>query len=257
MDHRPDKEVHLTYNTKDVSEIKLINNKVLCKRLTDNVHNKTNSGLYYPESMHENQRLGDNVDVVYEVAGVPDKLVVRPGFWKTEIEIEVGDIVWANRKDALHCMVVVDKGGIEYRLISYYSLIVAQREVHEFEWGHKSSYIIKDDLTYKVIPLNGYVLCSDIKSPASSTVITTNKILREEAKVEYVGKPNEYYMRGKKHIDLDGEISLKPKQRIHLDIPNKNKDIINRAYVEDSKFTRFNKDNMYFYIQRRSINAIL
>lgn len=265
MSRTPDFEKHQTFWDLDVEKINPINNRVLCRKLTNNIKEKNNHGLYYPEQYHQNQYLHQNSDIVFEVIAAPDILTEEGGRWKTTIEVIPGDLVWVDRTRSLHAPEVKGADGAVYRLISYYDLIVAKRRTHNFTWGEPGQYIVSDEGTFTVIPLNGYILCSDIMVKQEDVGVIHNPGAgnfvshRTKATVEYVGKRNEYYTISKsRKPDLDTTEEITPKQTIHLMDYNKNETInINRNYLEDEMYSRFNGKKMYFYIQRPDINAIL
>lgn len=257
MNHVADKEKHVTIRGINVDDIGLMNNKVLCKKLFTNIKEKTKGGIYYPESMHENQRLHQNADGIFEVVAVPERLTPKVGLWETDIEVKVGDIVWVDRLESLNATAVYGDDSTEYRLIGYHSIIVAKRLVHYMDYANTvPKYLVEDTRVYEVIPVNGMILCSDIYHE-SNLAVSRKKLDLVRAKVEYVGKPNKYYYHGKKKAYLDTEEEIKPRQIIALNVANKNENIVSRSYLEDKKFARFNGDKEYFYIQRRHINAIL
>jgi co-chaperonin GroES (HSP10) len=213
---------------------------VLCKRLTRNVDDPVR-GIYYPKNFHQNQNLYQNADRVYEVIKIPEEITEEKSWWMTDVEVKPGDLVWVKPVDALNAPEVFDEEGNEYRLLKYFSLIVARRKK-------------------AVIPLNGNILMTNVYSRklAVEGLVLVQKARIEVglAKVEYVGTPNRYYCH-KKKLDLDAGINIQPGQIIILDVFNKNTDIISRKYLEEEMFARFDPGKNYFYDQRRSIHGIL
>lgn len=256
---KTDYEKHVTFYDVDIESIRLLKNRVLVKRITDNAKGKTNSGLYYPSQMHQNQFLYQNADSVFEVVAVPDEITEEGGMWMTDVEVKPGDLAFVERRQALTAEVIISDDGTEYRLINYFAIIVVKRLTHSIAYNNTiPKYINEDDKIYEVIPVNGYILCSDvIKEVGSRFTVLEKYIDKNRAIAEYVGKPNKYYVYKKsKKPDLDKGVDIKPRQKISVDIANKNALINSRKYLEDPLFCKFNGSKMYFYIQRPDVNGV-
>ena len=236
--HIAQTESHQTFRNLEISNIRTVNNRVLCKRVSKNIE-KPIRGIYYPPEYHQNQELVQNVDRVYEVIVVPRKL--SPVYWETTVDIEPGDVVWVTPLDALNAPEVQDENGDEYRLLSYDELIVAKR-------GEK------------VIPLNGNVLMVNMYTKtiigidSSLVPIQENAIVWELAEIAYKGKQNKSYVNSG---DSDRGVNVKKGDIVVLDLPNKNESTMGRKYIEEDMFARFHKDKRFFYEQRPSIMAII
>ena len=259
----PDKENHVTFYGIDIDKMKLINNNVLCRRLTYNAGGMTNYGIIHPEGRHENDKLSQNADRMFEVCALPEKITYGTKGWMTDIELQIGDLVWVEESESLNAPVIIDDNNQEYRLIRYFEIVVAKRLVNNIE-KESTNYIVENGNIYRVIPINGYILCSDVyteKSPGGRILTISEKTIeRFKAKVEYVGKPNKYYFYSKgKCPDLDNiKVDIKPNQIIALEVKNKNPAVaITRKYLEEKMFSTFNGRKMYFFIQREDINAVI
>lgn len=234
----PDKEKHQEIEGVNIETLELTNNYVLCKRVTNNVEDGIN-GIVYPKQYHQNEKLPQNVDRVFKVIRIPNEITPERTFWMTNIEVKPGDTVWVNYIDALNSPNVYDEDGVEYRLLSYFSLIVAKRKK-------------------AVIPLNGRVIMSNIYASKLESkwihLSMKSKIEYALAKVEYVGTPNKYYF---DVDDSDEGIDIKRGDVVILDLINKNTASMSRKYIEDELYSKFNDKKMYFYEQRRDIYGIL
>lgn len=178
-------ESHETVYVNSISHFKPGENYAICKRLSDNINEKTQSGIFKAnKAWKRDQFLPYYADRIFEVVKVPDEFTDEPqlGYWKTEIEVKVGDTVIVNFKDSLDAKSLFDSQGNEYRILKYYSLIVALRKK-------------------AIIPLNGYFLFTrlyeQIKVQSFHLEIpkTTYKFDPRVGKVEYVGTPVKYYYR--------------------------------------------------------------
>lgn len=235
--HVAHKETHQTFRNIDTSKIRMVNGRVLCKRITKNAEGSVN-GIHYPTQYHENQRLYQNADRVYEVVVAPSTM--REERWLSDVQIEPGDIVWVEVIDALNAPEIQD-GDDEYRILKYQSLIVAKRNG-------------------KVIPLNGNVILSNMYTKiktglgANFEVISEPAIIYPLARVEWAGKQNKYYVGTD---DSDKNIKVKKGDVVVLDLPNKNTATMSRKYIEEGMFAMFDEEHRYFYEQRRSIMGVL
>jgi co-chaperonin GroES (HSP10) len=94
--------------------------------------------------------------------------------WKTKCEVEVGDKVWFDFREALYAY-TFDCDGEWYKIINYEFLSLSVG----------GSKVIK--------PLNGYVLFSEYKKPKESELLLDSKVEEKYGVVEYVGEVNEEY----------------------------------------------------------------
>lgn len=253
-----DKEVHDTIYNVDITNLIPQNNRVLCKRLVNNLKGIGRNGLYYPESFNKNQYLYQNANRAFEVVKIPNKIKPIKGGWACDIEIIPGDYVWLRPIEALNSPMIKSTDGEEYFLVDYYSLIVAKRKVDTIT--NKDCFIRDNGNNYQVIPLNGYVLCSDVydhTTELNGIELLTKRILStRKAMVEFVGSKNKYY-NFQSIKNLDYCVDIKKGDIILQELVNKNDKIITRNYLEDSLWSIFNGDKMYFYIQRIRINGVL
>ena len=90
--------------------------------------------------------------------------------WRTDIQIQPGDIVWHDYMNSLNCPIinVDDEPGEQYKLLNYYDLYVAKRMVanitrdiykNNMVWlPGKRQCLAERNVLNEIIPLNGYVL---------------------------------------------------------------------------------------------------
>ena len=249
----PTKEKHQQFKDIDLATLRPQNNLVVCRKATNNMKTGTKGGILYPEHMNVNQYVDQNVDRVYEVVKLPERLTYDEAFWETKIEIKVGDLVWVNKVNAINAPKI--QTDEELFLLNYYEMIVAKRRVHKFDFKDTHSHLTEDQKTFKVIPLNGYLLCSDVydfvTKPKGLFLTTTKRLNPFKAKIEFVGKPVKYNF-----ADLM-DADVKHGDEVYLELDNKNDAIIIRNYLEDGKWAVFNGNKQYFYIQRHEINALV
>jgi hypothetical protein len=160
----------------------------------------------------------------------------------TDIEIKKGDKVWVQPIDALNSPELFDEEGNEYRLLRYFSLIVAKRKE-------------------AIIPLNGRILMSNVYSskysPVGLELVRKTNLEIGLAKIEYIGTPNKYYCYGKYKKNLDEGVNVSPGQIVVLHLINRNENILSRNYLEEETFAMFDRRKSYFYEQRRGILGVL
>src|SRR3972149_1264493 len=192
-----------------IKGIKPVNNFCVLRRISDNFNETTDSGLYKASVLlHLNQMLDDYIDRVYEVVAIPDRLVLYNdknktsgvgAWWDTDVEIDVGDVVWVSYPSVLD-VDVVRTPQEEYYLVKYQELRMARKR--------NGSYMM----------LNGWILYSRITKETESIIVDPNvrkHIDRKIGKVLRFGKPNRSYHRTDKQtkkskwLGLDGNLSLK------------------------------------------------
>lgn len=121
---------------------------------------------------------------------LPPSLVFERGnpntmSWKTEIEVEIGDKVWFDFRQALYATTyVVD--GEWYKVMDYEFLHLAYRE---------------DDDT--VIPLNGYLLMREYRPPKESDLLLDPDVDKQYAVVVKAGSKNKEYILDFWNDDID------------------------------------------------------
>ncbi|GAF83900.1 unnamed protein product [marine sediment metagenome] len=192
--------------------------------------------------------------------------------WDCDLELEVGDTVvhtFMERADIVN-IEVEDEPGELYRMIPYDDIYVAKRRVTNVDfdgqgwdhvnlwnWIHAPKRYIKGDNgeIFRVIPLNGYSLCEEVKKEKPSKLIETveeKDIDQRVGKVAYVGKPNRVYrVGGAGGLDLDGGAEIHPG-----DIIIKRRGDIHIRLEEDLHNRFFDTPVMYFIIQRKDIMGV-
>jgi len=207
---------------------------------------------------------------ISEIIMVPDTLNYhlawhkrRPGIsesmpWKTEVEIQPGDIVWHDYMDSLNCPMIItdDEPEERYKLLNYYDLYVAKRKISgktTISGPYSTSFNIEE--AHVVIPLNGYLLCEEVLEERQGKFDVLDKhVDKRLGKIAFIGKKNEQYRweqigKPPKGIDKDGNEILE----VGDIIIKKNPDI--HIMLEDTLHARFNKSKLYFIIQRKDIYA--
>ncbi|MFA6951229.1 MAG: co-chaperone GroES family protein [Lentimicrobiaceae bacterium] len=165
-----------------------INNYVLLKPAVDTSVVSTKFGNIYLDNTYNPEQF---TPIVFEVLSVPRRLnyslaIDHTGYmeWHTEMELQVGDLVWTYTLASLKAT-RIDKNY----LIPYNQLVVAKR-------GEQ------------IIPINGYLLLEPItESPAltSMLIILEDKgtELKERGVVRYMGTPNSCYNKEGWHDQVD------------------------------------------------------
>jgi len=267
------------FRIKSISQIrKLISsrNQVLVKTLDKNEDSRTPSGIYKVGDTDFNP--AKHANRISEVIMVPDTLYygltwhkVYPKAsesmpWRTDMELQVGDIIWHDYMNSLNCAVidVDDERDEQYKLLNYYDIYVAKREVDirnvsrkltgagiNYLWG--CHYIEENNRGYQIIPLNGYVLCEEVLEERKSSMDVLEKHVDQRfGRVAFMGKKNYGYRRERirkppVEMDFDGDMDLTPGDII----VKKNPKI--HIMLEDPVHCRFNGDTLYFVIQRKDI----
>lgn len=232
------RESHNTIEVKSLDSLKLLNDLVLCKRAKHNVDSITESGIIKTvEATNKDQFLYNNADRMVEIIKPP--VMLTGDRWGTEIEIQEGDIAWISYLDAINCPALSYKDE-DYWIVNYKDLRVAKR-------GDQ------------IIPLNGYIICREIKREHKYLSHTVENVDKYYGEVLYVGKKNKSYpvprMQGNEVVidnkDLDGN------QDVNVgDIIYKSMGESNHILLEDPYFTYFPEPNV-FVLQRRHVDAIV
>lgn len=268
------------YRIKSISRVKKIlscRNEILVRTMYDNEEDVTPSGIIkvgdtdWEPAAHANR--------ISEVVMLPNTLYYGLKWhkkfpnatesmpWRTDIQIQVGDIVWHDYMNSLNCPIldVDDEPGVQYKLLNYYDLYVVKRKEEsavsivlnpgETFYYNGETYIIENEGMNKIIPLNGYVLCEEVLEEQKGDMDVLEKhIDKRYGRVAFVGKPNYGYRceRIKQppiEKDKDGDMGLVPGDVI----VKKNPQI--HIMLEDALHARFNGDTLYFIIQRKDIYA--
>jgi co-chaperonin GroES (HSP10) len=182
--------------------MRLLHNNVAIEITHRNQDDKTKSGLIIVQdptmlSAHsidsaERYDASQHLDRWGVVAKLPDKLhYEKKGRsskwkleWKTEMEIKVGDLVWADYYNLHHCPIfkVEDK---MYWVVQYNCLIVAKR-------GEE------------IIPLNGFCLFDRVNEALVSKLIyIPEQINTYKGVVRYIGSLNTDYANPKRSDDIE------------------------------------------------------
>jgi len=250
------KEVHDKVLVNSLKEIKPYYNRVLCKSLYNNLENETPGGiLKASEVFNRDQYLAKNVNRIFEVIKPPEKLDCYD--WECDIETKEGDVIWVAFTDSLRCPVVEVDGEI-YHFINYYDIKLIQRKVRDFNYEEYGSngYLIEDDVTYQIIPTNGYVICEVVKEKKKVLSFEREFVNKHYGTVKYLGKPNRGYHRKIdgvwKLFDWDGGRDLKCKDKVFIVIAKYSMDL------ESDVHARFGGGSKkYFSVQRRFIDAVV
>lgn len=251
-----DRESHNTIYLDSVKGVKPINNYVLCKKVTSNVGSKTGVGLIKStEAYHRDQFLVQNVDRVYTVVAVPSYLTDKIGLWHTDIDVNVGDTVWAKPVNALESTVVKVEFGDEmgeYRFINYHSLLVAKRacDGEYSQIDKKSNFILDNDILYCVIPLNGYILFDEVYKSNNANIVSLKKE-RDYlyGTIRFIGNPVDYYIDKVNHDDDKG-VNVKIGDKVMFVGEQRG------IALEHDMYLSFYGNRKYFCLQRWVIASI-
>jgi hypothetical protein len=257
----PQTEKHETIYLDKLREIKLLNNLVLCRKITNNITSTTKSGvLKVAESFNRDQYLPQNVDRCFEVVAVPDHLVDKFGGSMSDIDIVPGDVVWVVYLASLNAKRIITENE-EYRFIPYTELILAKRRLREtnFDWKdvktYRHKYVMEDEKIFEVIALNGFVVFSDVREDVKTELELPDhlkkRLVKNVGHVNFVGKPIKYYIGKQKDYSEKG-LSVRGGDYIVI---FKGQEYIGN--LEDPYHLHFNGDKKYRYIRRKYIGAIL
>jgi len=167
--------------------------------------------------------------------------------WETDMELEIGDLVWFGIIESANCSEIV-VGERLYKIIPYEDLYVAKRDI-KIE-RNKNDIIIGWNIVSQIIPLNGFVLCQTLNRRKISDldVISEGHIDTTRCIVRFVGKPNKQY-KVESYVDFEDlqpgdEVLLAPRTPF--------------LYLERKKYlSSFDGDNLYIVIPRRKISMLL
>lgn len=251
----------------EFDSLKLINNNVAVEIVHRISEEKTKSGLIIVTdptmfSAHsidtaENYNLSQHLDRWGRVAKVPERLIYAKhnkmfGMdWETEIEIQVGDLVWADYYNLHHCPIFRVINGEEFKdywIITYDCLIVCKRR-------YKSTKIVPDSFLFDsklieseeevIIPINGYCLFEQVNEGLQSKFIELPKVINKKIGiVKYVGNKNKQY-NNRKHFD---DIDIQPGDEVIFRTESE-------CLLEDEQHQYFEKENLR-YEQRKNILGI-
>ena len=240
---------------KELDEGIIPQNQVLCHAYYDNTDMKTKSGiiigvnkeLTYNESDNpadDSAHAADFAEVSLRVYKLPQKLYYNPEDkdnsmpWETDMELEVGDLVWTNTIEALNAVTLVCEDEL-YKLVPYQDLIVARRYVKENS--------IPELWT---ICLNGHVLCEQVHKESLSEfdVTSADKIDPTKGKIAYYGSLNKSYIRE----DLCDFVYLRKGDIVLFDRK------VPPFLLERQKYaSQFDSEKLYWVVQRSRIVAVI
>jgi hypothetical protein len=194
----------------EFDSMRLMNNNVAIEITHRNAEEKTKSGIIIVQDpkmltahsvetaeMHDSSQHLDRWGIV---AKLPSKLKFAKNSkmsgmdWDTDIEIQVGDLVWSDYYNLHHCpifRIINEEEYTDYWIVTYDCLIVAKR----ITYRDKYSSIVRDgDITEQIIPLNGYCLFNQINEGLTSKfLILDEKINKTKGITRFVGKRNREY----------------------------------------------------------------
>jgi hypothetical protein len=246
------KEKHDEIVLCSLDQFKPINNYILCRKKYKNRDARSFSGIYlFNEQYNKNQWLSNNVDRVYEVIVLPKCLTNKR--WITEVELEKGDIIIISQIEAANCpKVIVNKE--EYYLIDYYCIKVAKRKDDKGE-------IQDDGGRYKVVPINGNVICEDVIKTEKIGLFEKKTIDMPYGKVKWVGRKNNGYSKivngDRIFEDRDYGVDVKPGDTVFMPIFKEIDPVNNTRYLEYNLYSRFDNGKKYFAVQRQYMEAII
>lgn len=243
------------FDVDSLKDVRLLNNMVICRRLTDNMKKRTSGGVFLvSEWTNKNQELANYADRVYEVIVPPKTLSFVnmhnrtaqfpcPMRWKTSIDIQEGDTVWVGYMAVVEGYGFTVKGKDEYMMFHYSDLKAAKRDNHFFT-------------------LNGFVATIPPKTTKlTSSVLDLSPTERRDIKkgiVVGVGSKNEAYVKtiqngsevtGISWVDLDGDQEIQVGDVVW-------KDDQRFDYKLENDLFKVLEDDVWV-IQRRYIGAIL
>jgi len=206
-----------------------------------------------------------NLAEVYGIVEkVPQELYFNPDDpksmdWETDIELEVGDMVWYSVLEAKNSVQLICD-GVLYKSVPYQDCYVAKRSTIQCFGGSFNSdgkvsrtdfeNALRNAYREEVIPLNGYVLCFPIYFDKISPLdaISDTQIDMTRGKVAFVGKPVKTY----KNASYNHIGDLRVGDEVLFD---KNAPLF---YLERSKqLATFDGDNQYWVVARRRIALVL
>ena len=226
-----------------LDKVKLHNNQVLLKPLTDNLNATTKAGVYKSSvELWKNQMLSGYSNRRFSVIKVCENLV----FWskanktsetalryKCNIEVGIKDEVIIGYQTSIDYDGIL-VGDEEYILCSYGEIRVTMKPSGEY------------------IPVNGWVLYSHPEISRSSILIDPNpqKDLTK-GKVILVGAPNKsYIVKERKWVDLESNVDLKVGDTFIK------KDKAHALILENPVYATYPEKDV-FLIQRKDIIAIV
>lgn len=201
---------------------------------------------------------GNLAEIYAKVYRCPPKLYYERGDslsmpWDTDMELQVGDIVFFNAIESRNSVEIVCEGKT-YKLLPYQDLYCAKRLVthktpSDVLWEYKITGRV--NLTeYEVIMLNGYVLLERVYLENVSPLAVSKDagIDKTRGIIRYVGSSPKEYQR-KEYSDIkDLEVG-----DMVLFAPNSPLFLLERT----TALSTFDGDNLYWCVHRRRISMVL
>jgi len=242
----------------DRAEIPL--NHVLVKMLHTSEGIKTKGGITVGFNTDTTYSEGDNswvadlAECYAEVYKVPKTLFFDPNDprsmdWQTEMELKVGDTVWFSILESKNSPEIICEKAL-YKSIPYQDCYVAKRIVMRGTQLNGSTLRQETVECYKVISLNGYVLCEPCFKPRISALdeLSEKEIDKSRGIVKFAGTPPKRYLREEychiEDLQVGDEVLFDPKTALF--------------YLERlENLATFDGNNKYWVVLRRRISAIL
>jgi len=236
------------YTEIDRLPLKMMPNYVLIKLNHYNKEERTPGGVIMSSglddtSLDEYDKY-DQIDRTGIVVLMPDRLSFNlkdlTGMdWHTQLDIQLGDIVWLDHIDANTAERYLYKGDY-YKILRYDAIIVAKRGID-------------------VICCNGYILCSSVEVDKSTEYIYCPKKdnIINQGVVRYVGSKNIEY---RSNYTYNKQLQFRKKpydiQHDDIDINVGDKIIVNtpEVWLESELFQYFGE--RVKYLQRRFILGV-
>lgn len=244
-------------NPKEFQDAKILSNYVAVELLRVEKDARTHGGIYMgylEDSTWEDENEthpADIASVIGKVVKLPPELYYNESdpngsmLWKTEMELEIGDLVWFNFIESLNANEVEVDGKV-IRLIPYSDIYVAKREHNSVSISPNSRYIGGIDPYIDIICLNGYVLLEQVPMSKLSEldVLSEQKAYEDRGIIKYFGTPNSTYI-GDKYSDNikieQGQLAFfKPGWKPFL--------LERKTY-----FATFEEDKLFWLAQRRRL----
>jgi hypothetical protein len=236
----------------DVTKEQLTNglvpsNYVLCETYYTSEGAKTKAGIIYGVNTDliyadadnpddHTSHAADMAEVSLIVTKLPQKLYFNPDDpnnsmpWETEMELQVGDVVWTDIMETSNAITLVCEGKM-YKLLPYQDLYCAKRED-------------------KVIMLNGYILCEQVKKKAISELDVTSCDLIDPTKgiVAYLGNSNKRYLQ-EDYVDFE---DLRVGDEVLLDAHSGIFLLERQLYS-----SKFSNEKLYWVVSWKKISMVL
>jgi hypothetical protein len=205
----------------------------------------------YPEE--DTSHAADLAEIYAKVYKLPEKLTyTEDGLgmsWDCDMELEIGDIVWFNTIESLNAVEILCEDKI-FKLIPYQDIYCSKRL---YMWGTQlNGRTLRQEKVkmYKVIMLNGYVLCEPLYLKNTSPLAVSEKGEEDKTRgiVRYIGKPNRSYLNPNyvdfQDLEVGDEVIFNPNTPLF-------------SLERKSYLAQFDGNNLYNCVQRRRIALVL